>query len=171
MVVAATFATPAFAHRGGRDHGGKKAIGEILSYDGTTLTVSMTDGTTVAAPVATNVKVKVEHRGKKAHGKGHKKPSNGSVADLKAGAKVLKMKLTCGEVVKLRLRRAPAPAEPQINPAGDPLGDGEVQAPCTTDDVQLPGTTETDEDACAADEPETQPGDGSAGDGSAGDGS
>ena len=177
VVLAAALATPAFAHRGGRDHGGKKAIGEIASFDGTTLTVSMVDGTTFAAPVAADVKIKVEHRGQKAHGKGHKKPSNGSLEDLAAGAKVLKMKVTCDEVDKIRIRRAPASTETEVSASNeDPLGDGTVEGPGGADDAgELPETSETEEDdACGSDddaeeveEVETEEGaDGDTGDGS-----
>ena len=107
-MVLALFAAPALAHKEGT--GGKKALGTVASFDGTTLTVTMTDGSSFSGAVGDDVQVKVEHRGHKSHGKGHKKPSNGSVADLTAGAMVLRMKVKCDEVTKLRLRRVPAAA-------------------------------------------------------------
>lgn len=121
-MVLAFFAAPAAAHKDGR--GGKPALGEVASFDGTTLTVTMNDGSSFSGVVADDVQIKVEHRGHKAHGKGHKKPSNGSVEDLVTGAKVLRMKVKCDEVVKLRLRRAPAPVvveEPVEEPAEEPV--------------------------------------------------
>lgn len=144
-MVLALFAAPAAAHKDGT--GGKKAIGEVASFDGTTLTVTMNDGSSFAGTVADDVQIKVEHRGHKEHGKGHEKPSNGSPEDLAAGAKILRMKVKCDEVVKLRIRRAPATTtetDPVVTASEDL--EGEVAAPETQ--VEDPDTTEED-DGCA----------------------
>jgi hypothetical protein len=140
-MVLAFFAAPAAAHKDGR--GGKPAIGEVASFDGTTLTVTMNDGSSFAGAVSDDVQIKVEHRGHKEHGKGHKKPSNGSLEDLTAGAKVLRIKVKCDEVTKLRIRRAPATTTEPVVVATEDL-ESDVEAPET--EVEEP---ETEEDGCA----------------------
>jgi hypothetical protein len=82
---------------------GKQAVGEVVSFDeaARTLVVTLRSGKSFTGTVAENVQVKVEHRGKPAT-KGN--PTKGSVTDLVAGAKVLKIKVKDGEVTKLRLR-------------------------------------------------------------------
>ena len=152
-MVLALFAAPAAAHKEGT--GGKPAVGEVVSFDGTTLTVAMNDGSSFSGAVAEDVQVKVEHRGHKEHGKGHKKPSNGSVADLTAGAKVLRMKVKCGEVQKLRLRRAPAVTTVVTDPVVvDPVAVDPVlttsEEVLETEEVETEEVeTETDDDGCS----------------------
>jgi hypothetical protein len=159
--LVAAFAVPAFAHH--PDRGGKKAIGEVASFDGTTLTVTRTDGSTFTSAVADDVKVKVEHRGHKEHGKGHSKPSNGTTADLVAGAQVLKVKVRCDEVTKVRIRRAPAeatvaPAEP-VDSTDDTESDDtesdDTESEATDDATEGEVTTasdDADDDGCSSDE-------------------
>lgn len=118
----------------------RKAFGEVTSFDGVMLTLSMGNGGTLVAPVADDVQIKVQHGSHKDHAKHSKKPSNGTVADLVPGATIYRIKVKCSEVVKLRISRAPAPAAAagsvvrvtSEEPAsGD---DGHEANPCDSDD-------------------------------------
>lgn len=100
LALGAIAAPAALAKRGG-----KKPVGTVTSWDGTTLQVTLNGGQTVTATVAPDVQVKVEHRGEHSRGKGHGNPSNGSVEDIFVGVSVLRIKLEDGVVTKLRLRR------------------------------------------------------------------
>jgi len=84
----ASFAGPAGAHRG-KDKG-KKAMGMIASFDGTTLTVTTPAGETVTGTFTEETRVKVDHRG---HHDRSGNPTRGDVDDLTAGAFVLRMKI------------------------------------------------------------------------------
>ena len=98
-------ATPATAHQG---HGtGKKPMGTIESFDGTTLTVTLSDGSSQSATTTDDTRVKVEHRGNHTHGRGHGNPSRGSLDDLQAGNFVLRMKMRGDTLEQIRIRRAP----------------------------------------------------------------
>ncbi len=119
-LAAAMVAPAAMAKKGDPKKGGKKAMGEVVSFDASTgsLVVTLTDGSSVSATVSPDVKVKLEHRGSHSRGKGHGNPSSGSLADVVAGAKILKMKERDGLVEKLRLRPAAAPVtEEPLEPA------------------------------------------------------
>ena len=99
-------AAPAAAHRG--KGSGKKPLGTVASFDGTTLTVTTTAGETVTATFTEDTQVKVEHRG---HHDRSGKPSHGDAADLTAGTYVLRMKVADdGTLEKIRVRSA-APHE------------------------------------------------------------
>ena len=102
LVLAALVAAPAATAK----PGGKKALGEVVSFDSSTstLAVRLNDGQTVTATVAPDVQVKLEHRGNHTRGKGHGNPSNGSVDDLVAGAYVLRWKFEDAVLTKVRLR-------------------------------------------------------------------
>ena len=116
----ATLVSPAGAHNG--KGGGKKALGTIASFDGTTLTVTTADGN-VTATVTEDTKVKVEHRGHfakgKDSGKGRGNPSRGDAEDLVAGTFVLDMKVDDeGNLDRIRVRSAaPHETEPTATPA------------------------------------------------------
>ncbi len=150
-LLAATLVAP--AHAGD----GKRAFGSVRSFDGTMLTVDMGNGGTLVAPVDDDVQIKVEHRGKKARGKGHKKPSNGTVADLKPGTMILRIKVVCSEVIKLRLRRAPATqtaaatADDTSSTQSGVLADGETTE-STTDDDPCDDDDDADDDTDEKDE-------------------
>jgi hypothetical protein len=105
----ATLVAPAGAHNG--KGGGKKPMGTIASFDGTSLTVTTADED-VTATVTDDTKVKVEHRGHHARGKGHGNPSRGDAEDLTAGTFVLDMKVDDdGNLDRIRVRSA-APHDP-----------------------------------------------------------
>jgi hypothetical protein len=122
----------------------RKAFGEVTSFDGVMLTVSMGNGGTLVAPVADDVQIKVEHRSNKGHAKHSKKPSDGTVADLLPGAKILRIKIKCSEVVKLRISRVPAPAAAAGSvvrvTSDEPTSgeDGGSTNPCDSDDDAAP---------------------------------
>ena len=115
LLVSASAASTAFAHGKG---GGKKARGEVTSFDMTSLAlvVAMRNGDTFEGTVDPDAQVKLEHRGHHSHGQGHGNPSRGSLEDIVAGALVLRMKVDDeGVVHKVRLRKAPVdPCEPAV---------------------------------------------------------
>ena len=155
-------ATPAIAgdhpDRGNRGHG-KRAMGTIESFDGSTLSVALNDTTTWSGPVACDLKVRLEHRGRHARGKGHGNPSRGSVADLKAGAWVLRMKLDDGKVEKIAIR--PAPAEETVTAptsirfsfeGEDSEGTTEDTTETTTETTTESDESDDDSDDCDSEE-------------------
>ena len=122
-LVVASFAASAGAHSGKGE--GKKPIGTIASFDGTTLTVDLASGETETATVTEDTQIKVEHRGHHAaRGKGHGSPSHGDSEALTAGAFVLRMKVDeDGSLDKIRVRPAslhevePAPTPTAVETA------------------------------------------------------
>ena len=110
--------------------GGKKAIGEVVSFDAATaaLVVELTDGEELTASVDPDAQVKLEHRGRH-RGEGHGNPGKGSLADLVAGAKVLRLKFEDELVTKIRLRPAPATALPELPAEDDSTDDTADAAP------------------------------------------
>jgi len=153
MTVAASMAAPAALAKGNKGKGGKKAIGEVTGFDATTgaLVVTLTDGTVFAGTANEGTKVKIEHRGNHGKGKGHGNPSNGDLADLVAGAKVLKMKTADDGLTVKKIRLRPVAAAPV---AEEPA----AEAPAVEDEL-------------AEEEPvEEEPVDEGTGDGDAGDG-
>ena len=176
LLVSASAASTAFAHGKG---GGKKARGEVTSFDMTSmaLVVAMRNGDTFEGTVDPDAQVKLEHRGHHSHGQGHGNPSRGSLEDVVAGALVLRMKFDDeGVVEKIRLRKAPVDAcEPAVEepteeePEGEEPGDdgSEEEGDGTTterrlddgDDVtECPGT-EPGDDAEGEEEPGDDSGD------------
>ncbi|HWL65623.1 MAG TPA: hypothetical protein VNP73_06575 [Actinomycetota bacterium] len=150
-------ATPAVAgdhtektHRG---HG-KRAMGTIESFDGTTLSVALDDTTTWSGPVACDVKVRVEHRGRHARGKGHGNPSRGSVTDLKPGAWILRMKLDDGIVEKVHVRPAPTDGEmvTAASGASDDCDSEEEESDEAGTDTLRDENAKEEEDAAEGDE-------------------
>ena len=144
-------AAPALAK--GKGSGGKKPVGTVVSFDGTTLTMQAKDGSTLSAPVADDVQIKVDHRGRKGQDK-TKKPSNGTVADIVAGASVLRIKVKCDEVVKLRLKAAAAPvaATTEDETATSEADATEEGASGCADDSDEAASDEAAEDEADADE-------------------
>ena len=129
LVALVATAAPAPAKSSRSDHrGGKKPIGEVVSFDAATsaLVLELANGEELTATVDEDAQVKLEHRGSHRRNKGHGNPSNGSLEDLVAGALVLRMKVEDEEVTKIRLRPATAPAEtPAEKPdEGDQSQDG-----------------------------------------------
>jgi hypothetical protein len=107
LLVSAAAASTSLAKKG--RGGGKKARGEVTSFDATTLAleVALRNGETFEGTVDPDVQVKLEHRGNHSHGNGHGNPSRGSLEDIVPGAQVLRMKFDDeGVVDKLRLRPA-----------------------------------------------------------------
>jgi hypothetical protein len=163
-------------------NGGKRAFGEVKSFDGVVLTMSMGNGGTLVAPVADDVQIKIVHRSNKGHAKHSKSPSAGTVADLVPGAKIYRIKVMCEEVVKLRISRAPAAsaaaAVVTVRSAGsDDTSDDADEAdqetpdnPCDDDEaadddaeVGVPGSggdeVDTPDDGSTDDEPADDPAD------------
>ena len=113
LLVSAAAASTSLAKNG--RGGGKKARGEVTSFDAATLAleVALRNGETFEGTVDPDVQVKLEHRGNHSHGNGHRNPSRGSLDDIVPGAQVLRMKFDDeGVVSKLRLR--PAKEEPVV---------------------------------------------------------
>ena len=122
--ILAAGSLPAGAKSSRSEHrGGKKALGEIVSFDAATagLVVKLTSGDELTASVAPDAQVKLEHRGAKRN-KEHGNPTRGSLDDLVPGAAVLRLKLEDDAVTKIRLRPAPAPIETPVPTEADDLG-------------------------------------------------
>lgn len=182
-----------------RNRGGKKAVGVVTAYDSAAnlLTAAMKDGSTFSGTVAEDVQVKLDHRGNNGENK-RKKPSNGDESDILVDAEILKMKVTCDEVTKLRLRAGtgvetveePAEEEATQEESGeevvtDPATEGDAGLTDTVTDPLLrmatedeSATVEDDTDDCAAEETEESSeegsdelGEGEGADGSTSDGS
>ena len=100
----------AHASGGNTARGGKKPLGEIVSFDQATLElgVQLRDGSLAAHTVDADVRVKLVHRGHHGRGRGHGNPSRGGLDDLDPGAQVLRWKVRDGVVEKIRLRPAAA---------------------------------------------------------------
>ncbi len=156
LVLGAVAAPAALANgrRDGEHNGGKKPVGTVASFDGTTLTVAMKDGSSKTATAGDDTKVKIDHRGRPA-AKGN--PTRGSLEDLVAGALVLRMKIDDGALEKVRIRRAAAEAAPApaaSAPAADCAEDADSEGD-EADDAETEGDeaddaeTEGDEDADA----------------------
>ncbi len=145
------FAAPALAHKQGsprHHHGGKKPIGEVVSFDGTTLSVlKHSSGETVSGTVTEDTRIKLDHRGRPA---AKRNPTRGSVEDLVAGTKVLRLKLDDGMVEKVKLRKfetyTPPPAECDDDAEGDEAESDEGDEGDGDDDAEGEGEN-ADEDA------------------------
>ncbi len=148
--------------------GGKKPVGEIVSFDPATATLvlELSGGDAMTATIDPDAQVKLEHRGRHRGTKGHGNPSEGSLEDLVAGALVLRMKVEDEEVTKIRLRPAPE-APPATVPEGDRSPDGsggsdDVEAEDPADELSEDTTDQTDEET--DDENADTPDDGESGD-------
>lgn len=132
--------------------GGKKAIGEIVSFDEPTIVIDLKgESEDLEAEVAEDAQIKLEHRGNHDTGKGHGNPTTGSFEDLVEGAKVLRLKFDKddGVITKIRVRAAPEECETDD-------GEGDEDAEGTEDEEGTEGSeddegTEDDEGAEDAD--------------------
>ena len=157
-LAVAALAAPATAHRG-RGHG-KKPMGTIASFDGTTLTVTLTSGETATATVDEGTKVKVEHRGHHERGNGHGNPSNGSADDLTAGTFVLRMKVDDeGAAEKIRVRPAAHDTDQHgcatEDEADETATEDEVDETATEDEVDETSTEDESDEATTEDVTDT----------------
>ena len=116
-LVLGTVAAAAGASKGKGQ--GKKAMGTIESFDGETISVDVGEDEAVTATVDDDTKIKVEHRGHHARGKGHGNPSRGTTDDLEEGAFVLDMKVDDGHLDRIRVRPA-TNGEPTETPTPTP---------------------------------------------------
>jgi hypothetical protein len=109
--------------------GGKKPVGEVVSYDAASsvLVVELASGEEMSAVVDPDVQVKLEHRGraKPKDSKEHGNPTRGSLDDLVPGAGVLRLKLEDEVVTKIRLRPAPPPVETPVPAVSDDTDDSD----------------------------------------------
>ena len=154
LVLGAVAAPAALANdRDGSRKGGKKPIGSVASFDGTTLTVTLNDGSSATATADEDSRVKIDHRGRPA-AKGN--PTRGSLEDLVAGTLVLRLKTDDGVLEKVRIRRtaqtSPAPvaacedgSDEAEGEESDTDSDGEVE------EAEVEGEQDCD-DADEADE-------------------
>ena len=116
-LVLGSVAATAGAHKGKGQ--GKKAMGTIESFDGSTVTVDVGADDPVTATVDEDTKIKVEHRGHHDRGKGHGNPSRGSADDLTPGTFVLDMKVDDAHLDRIRVRPA-THGSPTATPSGSP---------------------------------------------------
>jgi len=121
--------------------GGKKAIGEVTSFDVNTgaLIVTLNDGTAYVGTVSEDTQIKVEHRGN--NETKTKKPSDGDMSDIAPGVKVLLLKDEGedGTVEKLRLRPLTTETAPVANAEPSPSGSSDHAAENTP--TETPGDT------------------------------
>ena len=147
LVVTGALSSVASAKNG--RGGGKKARGEVTSFDAGSmaLEVALRNGETFTGTVDPDVQVKLEHRGNHAHGQGHGNPSRGSLEDIVPGAQVLRMKIDGDVVEKIRLRAAPAAADPCATEEEEGEGEGETEGPVvrTTSEIEEGEETECEE--------------------------
>jgi hypothetical protein len=132
---------PAHAKSARSEHrGGKKAVGEIVSYDEATsaLVVERKDGEELSATVDPHAQVKLDARGYSKKDRGRGNPTEGSLQDLLPGTPVLRLRLEDGVVTKIRLRPlAPeTPPMPEAEDHGDaPEGAEDADAADAPDDL------------------------------------
>jgi hypothetical protein len=120
-----------------KQHRGKKALGEVVSFDAatSTLVVDLPGDEDFTGAVAPDVQVKLDHRGWIERRDGsHGNPTEGSVEDLVAGTPVLRMKVEDDLVTKIRIRPTgeptPDPTEdPDSNPDEEETGDPQDALP------------------------------------------
>lgn len=131
-----------------KQHRGKKALGEVVSFDEATmtLTVDLPGDEDFTGAVDPDVQVKLDHRGWAKRGGDHGNPTEGSTDDLLPGTPVLRMKVEDDLVTKIRIRPLPdaAPLPAQDDAEGDaPEGDGTsgddpAEEPATEDPAEDP---------------------------------
>ena len=124
-----------------KQHRGKKAMGEIVSFEAatSTLVVDLPGDEDFTGAVDPDVQVKIDHRGwAKRDGDSHGNPTEGSVDDLLPGTPVLRMKVEDDVVTKIRIR--PTGEETPLPPAQ--TEDDTTEADTTEDDTTEDETTE-----------------------------
>lgn len=117
-------------------HRGKKAMGEIVSFDAatSTLVVDLPGEEDFTGAVDPDAQVKLDHRGWAKKGGSHGNRSEGSLDDLLPGAAVLRMKVQDDLVTKIRIR----PSAETPPPADD-------EDDSTEDEDATPGDDSTDD--------------------------
>lgn len=113
----------------------KKLVGVIVSFAASAegsdsmgmLTYTPKGATeTTDVTVASDVQIKLRHRGEHAKSETHGNPSRGDLDDLVAGATILRMKMDDGSVSKLRLKM---PAVESTEDEALPEEEAAVEAP------------------------------------------
>ncbi len=128
-----------------KQHRGKKAMGEIVSFDAatSTLVVDLPGDEDFTGTVDPDVQVKLDHRGWK-KSTSHGNPTEGSVEDLLPGTPVLRIKVEDDVVTKIRIR--PTGEEAPLPPAEDGEGDEDPLPPVEDDDDAEPDDDSSDDD-------------------------
>jgi hypothetical protein len=131
--------------------GGKKPIGEVVSFEDMLLKVEMKDESTYEGEVAEDVQVKLEHRGD--HDRSGN-PSNGTLEDIEEGANVLRIKESkkTDLIEKIRLRPAPEEeCEVEETEGEVETPEGEIETP--EGEVETPEDCETEQDEAGDEAP------------------
>lgn len=128
-----------------KQHRGKKAIGEIVSFDAatSTLVVDLPGDEDFTGAVDPDVRVKLDQRGWAKKGGSHGNPTEGSIEDLMPGTAVLRMKVEDDLVTKIRIR-------PEAETPLPPTEDGDDDGTSTDDD----STEGSDDDSAGDDDSE-----------------
>lgn len=131
-----------------KQHRGKKAIGEIVSFDQATSTLVVDlPGEDFTGAVDPDVRVKLDHRGWAKKGSSHGgNPTEGSLDDLLPGTPVLRMKVEDDLVTKIRIRPVAdaAPLPPAEDGDEDDAGETDAEDGADSDD---PTDDSTDDDS------------------------
>lgn len=133
-----------------KQHRGKKAMGEIVSFDSatSTLVVDLPGDEDFTGAVDPDVQVKLDHRGWARKSGSHGNPTEGSVEDLLPGTPVLRMKVEDDVVTKIRIRPAaevtPLPAEGEEEAEGDAVSGDDAPVDDVSDDDSADSDEETD---------------------------
>jgi hypothetical protein len=134
-----------------KQHRGKKAMGEVVSFDEATMTlvVDLPGDEDFTGAVDPDVQVKVDHRGWAKSGS-HGNPTEGSLEDLVAGTAVLRMKVEDELVTKIRVRRSAEQAPPaeegeEDEGSTDDAGDGDSTEDSADDSTDDSGDDSTDD--------------------------
>jgi hypothetical protein len=152
-LVLGALAAPVAQAKGPSRKGGKKPIGTVASFDGTTLTVTMKDGTSQAATADDSTQVKLDHRGRPA-AKGN--PTRGDLDDLVAGALVLRMKTDDGALEKVRLRSVATESPAATCEADDCDDETDTEDSDDTEDADETDAEDSDDDEDDEDETEEE---------------
>lgn len=140
---------PAQAKSRPKQHRGKKAIGEIVSFDSatSTLVVDLAGDDDFTGAVDPEVRVKIDHRGWAKKSGPHGNPTEGSVEDLLPGTPVLRMKVEDDLVTKIRIRptgeESPLPPVENDDVEGDETADDSSAEDATDDEA----TEDQDDDS------------------------
>lgn len=144
-----------------KQHRGKKAIGEIVSFDAATsmLVVDLPGEADFTGAVDPDVQVKLDHRGWAKKGDSHANPTEGSVEDLLPGTAVLRLKVEDELVTKIRIRPsaeappAPLPAEDGDALPGDDLDGDDLAGDDSSDSGDDSADGDDSGDDASADDP------------------
>ena len=130
-------------------HRGKKALGEIVSFDAATseLVVDLPGDEDFTGTVDPDVQVKLDHRGWAKKGGSHGNPTEGSTDDLTPGTLVLRMKVEDDLVTKIRIRPAADEAPPAENGDDEGTEPGDDSTEDATDDSTEDATEDSSGDS------------------------